>query len=775
MRHEGKGRVLKGGAGVPNVRTIATPGYNAARNAEQRTNARCNMTLWRFTRQDLAPALLILLLPLIVAMPQWSGWLKADPLLYTASMMEGFRAGPIRGAPYIDPNNGYSTQALGYRAAADWLQGQVPWWNPYSGVGLPLAAEYQAAPFFPLTFLLLLPDGMVWLQVALQILSGLGTYALLRQLGLGRLAATVGGLIYAFNGTLAWFAHASASPVPFLPWMLLGIERSRVSAALGLRGGWRLLAVSMALVLVSAFPETAYISGLLALAWAVLRGIEMEPRRRATYARRIALGGVAGIAIASPQVLAFLQFLPQAHLGDHGGDMAHYALPAQAILSSVIAPYAYGTIFAYAHHWPLLADIWAGAGGYVSVAIVALAAYGFAARRDALAWLLLGWCLLALAKSFGIEPAATLLNWVPGISLTAFFRYAPPSWELALVILAARGIDDWAQSREAPRGPWKATATFIGLALVGSLLYGAFLWPHLAGSVGLRNWAIGSAIWAVLTAVAILLLLKRAPRSRARYAIAAILVLDSALMFAIPTLSNPRGGTIDLPAVEFLRGNLGLQRFYTLGPIQPNYGAYFAIASINHNYLPVTKRWVEWMRAHLDSAADPIVFNGNYVFRPPGAPSPAQELRRNRPAYEWLGVKYVVAPRGDDPFTESKDVKRVYEDGVMSIFELPDPKPYFETASTGACAVQAIDRTRVSVDCPGPASLTRRELFSAGWTATVNGREAPIAEHRDLFQSLELPAGKSDVRYRYAPPHVEWAWLAAFIGLLALVVPARKP
>jgi uncharacterized membrane protein YfhO len=66
-------------------------------------------------------------------------------------------------------------------------------------------------------------------------------------------------------------------------------------------------------------------------------------------------------------------------------------------------------------------------------------------------------------------------------------------------------------------------------------------------------------------------------------------------------------------------------------------------------------------------------------------------------------------------------------------------------------------------------------LFSPGWIATVNGREALIAEHRDLFQSIELPAGKSDVRYRYAPPHVAWAWLAAFIGLLALVVRKRMP
>ena len=143
--------------------------------------------------------------------------------------------------PYADPNNGFTTQALGYRAALDWLNGTVPWWNYFSGVGLPLAAEYQPAVFFPATLMLLLPNGMLLQHILLQILAGLGTYGLLRQLGLGRLAAVTGGLLFAFNGALAWFDHAPALPVPFLPWVLWGVERALAKAALGMRGGWRML------------------------------------------------------------------------------------------------------------------------------------------------------------------------------------------------------------------------------------------------------------------------------------------------------------------------------------------------------------------------------------------------------------------------------------------------------------------------------------------------------------------------------------------------------
>ena len=122
-------------------------------------------------------------------------------------------------------------------------------------------------------------------------------------------------------------------------------------------------------------------------------------------------------------------------------------------------------------------------------------------------------------------------------------------------------------------------------------------------------------------------------------------------MFFLPSLSTPLHGKIDVAAVQFLQQNLGPQRFYTLGPFAPNYGAYFGVASINHNYLPVPRRWTDWVAAHLDPAIDPVIFVGNQ-HPDPSRPSPADELRRNLAAYEEVGVKYVVAPAGEDPFIE---------------------------------------------------------------------------------------------------------------------------
>jgi hypothetical protein len=728
--------------------------------------------LWRFGKEDIAPALFILLLPLLIAAPQLLDWLKANPMLYVGGLGIDVTPGWVKGFPYIDPNNGFGTHALGGRAAADWLQGIVPWWNPYSGVGLPLGAEYQPAAFFPPIFLLLLPHGTVWLQICLQVLSGWGTYALLRQLGAGRLAAGTGGILYAFNGTLAWFAHASALPVPFLPWLLLGIERAFVKASSGTPGGWRLHAGAMAMNLLAGFPETAYVSGLLALAWATLRGIQIAPGHRWDYVRRIILGGAGGIALAAPQIFSFFEFLPHAFLGGHGGDFAHVALNWIAFIPSLVAPYAYGPIFAYSGNWPFLVYVWGAIGGYATIVVVVLAAYGFWIRRDALAVLLLAWIMLALAKTFGIEPVTTTWNLIPGIPLTAFFRYAQPSWELAFVILAARGLDHLAKNHAPHRGGLRA-ADLVTALVLGSALYGGVrLWPVLNEWVGLRNWALGSAVWAMLTALTCLALMNHASPARRARAIAGLLVIDAALMLAIPTLSNPRTGVVNIPAVRFLSDNLGLQRFFTLGPIQPNYGAYFGIASINHNYLPVSQRWVDWIKSHLDTGFDePVVFDGKRA-------TAAEQLRKNLPAYEWLGVKYVVAPGGENPFAAMppdpmRPIRRAYADESMSIYELPQPSPYFESPG-GLCALEPRGRTLVTANCTGPETVVRRELFFSGWRVTVNGETTRISEHEGLFQAVHVPAGRSELRFDYAPPHIGWAWGVSLVALAILIFPSLR-
>lgn len=869
--------------------------------------------LWRGGRLDALPLILIAVLPLLVALPKLLGWLRADPMLYFGAMATGYVGGLLPGVPYLDPNDGLTTQALGYRAALDWLHGQVPWWNPYSGVGLPLAAEFQPAVFFPLTLLLLLPQGIVWQHTLLQAVAGWGSYGLLRQLGLGRTAALTGALLYAFNGTLAWFGHSPAFPVPFLPWMLWGIERAYVKAALDLRGGWRLLSIALAMSLLGGFPETAYLDGLLVAAWTLLRMVQTRAELRWAFAWRIALGAAVGIALCAPQLLAFFEFLPIADIGGHGGLFGRQSLDPWAALPSLIEPHFFLPVIDRQVEGLSLLSLFSTIGGYVTLGIVLLAVYETVKRFDPLNRLLMGWAVFALAKTFGIEPFATIWRVLPGIAETAFTRYAAPSWEMALIILAARCVDGLRSERPHRAALLAALAVLLTALTTAAVAYAKFLQPNVAAWSNAQYFAAASLLWTAATGFACLVLLRMGPARWSHVALAVLMIGDGTLMYAIPTLSNPRGGEIDMAAIRFLRDGLGLQRFYTLGPIQPNYGAYFGIGSINAMYMPVPLSWAQWVRARLDRYADADNFVGEAP-RLKGAATATEELRERVREFEAVGVKYVVAtgnpfiktlssqtePHGMRPLLlqagksasgtlpanlvqksvvvnavgvllgnysntsdgsleltlcsglacetgignlkESRDnavfyitlarpleaapntqlrftinhvggytpvalwifstsgdgqtqnlrgpdgpvdgaglrltlqlatagplPKQVYADELLNIYELPGVKPYFEIIGGGPCTLQASERTRIAANCRSQATLVRRELYFPGWTAEVDGKAARIAPFDGLFQKIMLAPGESDVRYRYAPPNVGWAWAVTLLAFLPLL------
>ena len=716
------------------------------------------------TGRAYAAAFLLIALPVLLALPQLIGVLKPDPLLVSASIATGVEKGVLNGVPFIDPNAGFQTQALGYRSAADWIQGRVPWWNPYSGVGLPLAAEYQPASFFPLTLLMLLPTGMVLLHIVLQAACGIGAYLVLRRLACVRMAALAGALVFELNGTVAWFAHAPASVVPTLPWIVYGIERARHAATHG-GHGWRTLAVAMALSLLAGFPETAYIDGLLCLLWAIVRALSLERQHRMAFATRVVAGGAVALMLAAPQLLSFSQYLPHGDVGGHG-DMSHFGFPSWFAVGALVAPYVFGPISAYPDKFPDLVHFWGTAGGYATILLVAVAVHGCWQRRDALAFALLGWILLCVGKTFLVQPALALWNLVPGIGVTAFARYAQPSWEFALAILAAFALDP----REAMRvRNARRLAAVVSIAIFAwSVVTLATLAHELSSSRGLFNSVRGSMAWAAITLALGLAWLGRVDRPNVRARLAALLVVDAALMAFIPVLSAPRAGDVDSTAVRFLQDHLGLQRFFTLGPIAPNYGAYFGIASINHNYLPVSARWRDEIRRGLHSRReDAVVFDGLDVEAPSMARERVAELAR-------LGVRYVVAPAGIDPYKGRDDIHVAYRDDLLTIFELPTPAPYFE-AVPPVCKLSTQDRERVSADCEAPALLIRRELFFPGWEASAGASALPIAPHEDLFQSVPLPPGRSELRFAYRPAHIEWTWAAMLLAALCLAASALMP
>ena len=427
-------------------------------------------------RTHRVPLAIIGLTILAVNVPTLLHIVTTNPVQLYADLQSSAPHQALPGYPIIDPNAGFVTFSLGHLVTTDWLHGHVPWWNPYEGLGSPLAGEMQSAAFFPPVFLLQDALGFVVFHVLLELVAGYATYFLLRRLGLGRAASTAGGVAFGLCGTLAWFEHATANPVAFLPLALLGVERARESASTSRRYGWRLLAVALGLSIVSGFPEVAYLDGLLVLVWAAVRLFTLPAGRRA-MAAKLAQGGVVGLLLGAPALVAFLDYLPHADVGSHAGAFANGSLPIQS-LAQTILPYGFGPIFGLQSNGSsLLTIMWSNIGGYLDATLLVCALIGlFGARCRGLRIALALWVLAAMSKTFGVATVSHLLNHLPGFHSIAFYRYSQSSWELAVIVLAAFGIDDMARRSLRP-------VVIVGAGVV---------------SLGAIAWAAGQA-WPVMT------------------------------------------------------------------------------------------------------------------------------------------------------------------------------------------------------------------------------------------------------------------------------------
>jgi hypothetical protein len=730
---------------------------------------------------NLIPLAIIGLAILVVNLPTLLDLVTRNPLQLFGAIQTGKIHQALPGESIIDPNAGFITQAMGHLVASDWLHGHIPWWNPYEGLGSPLAGEMQAGAFFPPVLLLQNALGFVLFHVLLELVAGYATYFLLRRLQLGRAASTAGGVAFGLCGTLAWFEHATANPVAFLPLALLGVERVREASLNSQRFGWRLLAVALALSVVAGFPEVAYIDGLLVLVWAFVRLYSVPGQRRAMVTKLV-LGGAFGVLLSAPALVAFLDYLPHANVGSHSGTFADGFLPIQS-LTQIILPYSFGPIFGFNQGFssPLLVDIWGTAGGYLDVSLALCAFMGLlGARWRGLRIALALWVLVTMSKTFGVAPAMYFVNHLPGFHSIAFFRYSQTSWEMAVIVLAALGIDDLVNRRIHPGVV--VSSGVIALAVIAWAAGEA--WPVLSAVTGyahahafiVANVALATLSVVLVVAGGILMYSRRAGglRRTGQVLVCGAVMLEAAVLFAAPLLSTPRPTSTDSALIHYLQTHLGQARFTTLGPISPNFGSYFGLSEINVNDLPVPKAFTNYVEKSLDPNANTLIFTGT-TKNDPNGPGPSEELSAHLAAYEAAGVKFVVLPTaGVDVFGTpwppaglTPAPRRVYADPIFAVWRLPSPTPFFHT--TGApCRVRSEGMAAVAVTCRGPAVVHRLELPMAGWSAQVGSAHVTL-QSPGPFQSVSVGAGTTRIQYNFTPPYGNAALLAALLAALFLI------
>jgi hypothetical protein len=696
-------------------------------------------------------------------------------------------------------------------------QGHLPLWNPFEMAGTPFLADAQGG------WLSLGSMGTSWLfgcggglraQIVLYpILAGLGLWWFLRREGLGRLAATAGGLSLAmaiaasivaislpFSGTLAW-----------TPFVLVAASGWFSSA------GWRRLGWLALGALAWGQVATSHLSHGLVIATGVAGAYVVARAIHEVRGGRLSPGHAVGLSVA------FLGFLPLASLAVL---VPRFALLERSSLAAGYEAFA-GTVAGVAGGegvpipdggiwaaWPLA--LASTPGGYLGA--VTLLCVPFALRDRARRYLVIALGTAGVAAYLLTSSLLVGTAWFRSLALSmpfgdVYLHNAGRFRYVAFLVLPALGAIGF-QSLLDRRPAFGSAMRWIGAGLAVFLAF-----PVLVGADPRRL-----VIFAVASA-AVVLVIRGLARGRpwAPVALAGVLALE--LIAGALWSSTYHGGTVffglegeDHPALVAapLRWPaVNLDAYLEPGPIaralQGSGGRYLTWiqpdAAFNKGYL-FTRERADWPalligRSVLFEVPDVLGYSPIQLPRYWAFIRAANEL----PVYynasilqlptledlRLLGVRYLIGRREQDlpagvqgrvvategsyrliqvdgaqprasivtawevVGSEREALERVLEPGfdpaavaVLESDPLLAPATPDEPAVTSATYEEEDPEAAVlKVETTVPAIVVVRNAWDEGWGATVDGRPVPVLHADHLLQGIPVPAGTHEVRLTY--------------------------
>lgn len=155
----------------------------------------------------------------------------------------------------------------------EWKEGRIPLWDPYDNLGQPLAANPTSSVFYPgkLIFFLFphhFDFAFKWYILLHYPLAFWGMYRLLRNWKISSLGAGIGALSWTFGGNL-FFQYCNLIFLVGAAWFPWGIQAGLSLIQKKSIGHFIELALILALMILGGEPQTAYLTGLFLIFWAL--------------------------------------------------------------------------------------------------------------------------------------------------------------------------------------------------------------------------------------------------------------------------------------------------------------------------------------------------------------------------------------------------------------------------------------------------------------------------------------------------------------------------
>ncbi len=694
--------------------------------------------------------------------------------------------------------------------------GRLPIWDPYTLSGHSFPGEMQTAAFYPIHLLLaLVPFNHasvlspvtyhVWFA-ATHVLAACFMFALIRELGLSRFSAFIGGVCFSLGGYLAHMTwpHLLESGI-WLPLVFLFLLRAlrATSARLatlnacigGLMFGMSVLAGGLHVVLMELLVIAS--TGIF---YACSSEPEPQPRpsaRLPSAGRRAAIVisvlGVVGLAAGAVQLFPSIEYSARAlrFLGAQGALPANQPIPYVDMndeflpqgITLFVAPFAFNgnagigeTTSPYIGVFPLLA------------AIIGIRRYW----RNRWVRYLAGLAVAAFLFAMGT------FSWLHGV----LYATVPKLWamreasrmvfltDFALSILAAYGVEALVLR---DRGEESATAGWPGLnrTLLGIVIAcGAALFvPGMFGKPDTNPWNALSILM-IFASYGLFQYLELGNRGRGVQILMVGLILfdlSSRDWTAINRIELARTRVDQLDqlmsaraAAQFLNAQPGLFRVQIQTDPVPNIGDLFGVPMIHPGggaTLPIDY-------ARMLGFTD--LLNVRYFLTPakeqkPGAVYQDKDWKvyENPNGYPraWTVHETKVEPSAEQAAEQlgapGFDAHRT------ALTEVPVALEPLADGAREAVQASMITPTRMEleVDAQSRGLVVLSENYYPGWRATIDGQNATIYRVDSALRGVIVPRGHSRVVLSYAPASVYWGGLLsmmAFVGTLAAIWFRRK-
>lgn len=665
-----------------------------------------------------------------------------------------------------------------WRFAANSLRrGIVPLWNPTLYAGAPFAADNQSALFYPVNLILFLLLGepsyamMEGLVVFHMALAAVLMYLLLREHGLSRVAATLGGL--AFGLSDVFVTHIGNlnlnATIAYLPGVLLLADRGMTRGA---RGWATAGGVLFAVAALAGHGQMLLVLGL-ALGVLVAYRLAAACQQGAAAALRVlcqagivALVGVGGAAVALYASYELIGRSGRAVVSLE--EASQYSLPWAALVG-IVVPGFYGRgPHAFWGPWNRVEV------GYLGVLPVALAGAGLLARR--------GHNRQTLPTGFFVAVAAIGLILALGSSTPLYrlvhelplFRNlrAPARFivltDLGLAALAGWGLDNLKNSRPAQVCAGALLVSGLGLALALPRWV-----PVPAGRVEAASF--GVLLAALLCALSLLWLCASVCRLGTRWSgMVALVILVADLLVTGSTVEIDRGdpyrGFRHDDVVAQLRGDPGIFRIDSspASAWQPDTAAVYGLYDIGGVYNPLGVAAYETYRWSIAARGDPLynLLGVKYVLADKGNPpgdqrlvpiytgAPDIDIYLNTGAYPMAQLVY-GAVRAESMPAAFAAIHAPNFDPSQTVVLLEEPQPV-EPAGDRPHHVSIVhysaNRISLEVSTPTPCYLLLSEVFDPGWRASIDGRPSRVVRADYLFRALYIEPGTHRVSLWFSPP-----------------------